>query len=76
MSRTPICDAIAADPARYLFKTGLQALLAASGFAERDHYGKRLAGHLDGLMEAEIISREQFRVAANEINAFVWEQLP
>lgn len=72
MSRTPVCDAIAADPARYLFQGGLQALLAATDFAEKDHYGKRLAGHLDGLLEAEIISREQFRAAADEINAFVW----
>lgn len=74
MSRPmPVCEALAADPARYMFKANLEWLKKAPDYHEQHLQVSRLHGHLAGLLEAGAISPQAYEAAHAEAHAFVWE---
>lgn len=68
----PACEALAADPARYMLKAYLGDLMKASLYEEKSHLATRMYGYLSGLLECEAIEREQYRAMTQEIQDFVW----
>ncbi|WP_415844681.1 hypothetical protein ACMYUJ_17290 [Stutzerimonas zhaodongensis] len=73
MSRSiPICEALAADPARYMFQANLEWLKKATDYPEQHLQVNRLQGHLVGLFEAGAITFQTFEAAYAESHAFVW----
>lgn len=68
----PTCEAIAANPAHYIFKATLERLTQARRYQDQHLEVNRLHGHLDGLLEAKAITELQWWDAAAETRAFVW----
>ncbi len=68
----PACQALAADPARYLFKLHLQRLVTSPSFRLQRDEAIRLAGYLSGLLENALITEAQLDAVSDEIDAFAW----
>lgn len=68
----PACEALAADPARHIFKLHLQRLVLSPSYELRLHEGIRMAGYLSALQESALITEAQLEVVNDEIHAFVW----
>jgi len=68
----PACEALAADPARPLFKLHLARLRAMESQVMRTHECIRINGYLSGLLEAGVISGEQIDAVNEEIGGFTW----
>ncbi|WP_312669002.1 hypothetical protein [Stutzerimonas nitrititolerans] len=68
----PACEALAADPARYIFKQLLSDLKEAVLYDEKHHMVTRIGGYLAALMECDVITVEQSRALRNETRTFVW----
>ncbi|MCQ4314452.1 hypothetical protein EA797_04360 [Stutzerimonas zhaodongensis] len=77
MSRLlPVCDAIAANAARYLFAGALQALREADSDEARLRASFVLNGHLDSLWECSLLSGHEWKEANAEVYTFVWGPRP
>ncbi|WP_313103756.1 hypothetical protein [Stutzerimonas nitrititolerans] len=68
----PACEALAADPARYIFKQLLSDLKEADLYDEKHRMVTRIGGYLAALMECDVITVEQSRVLRNETRVFMW----
>lgn len=68
----PACGALAADPARFLFKLHLGRLVSSPSFQLKRDEAIRLSGYLSGLLEAQLITGSQLEAVSDEIDAFVW----
>lgn len=68
----PACEALAADPARYMFKQQLDELVQADAYDEKYRAAVRLGGYLCALLESDVITIEAHRALNSEIQAFVW----
>lgn len=68
----PACQALAADPARFLFKLHLQRLVTSTSAKLQRHEAIRLSGYLSGLLENELITEAQLDAVSDEIYAFAW----
>lgn len=68
----PACEALAADPERFLFKLHLGRLVSSPSFHLKRDEAIRLDGYLSGLLEAELITGSQLEAVYAEIDAFVW----
>lgn len=68
----PACEALAADPARYMFKAYLAELKAARIYEDRISTMHRLGGYLCALLEAAVISCEEHKALREEMQDFVW----
>lgn len=68
----PACEALAADPARYMFKGHLDLLKSAESYDERYREAIRLGGYLSALLECDVVTCEAHRALQGEIHAFVW----
>lgn len=72
----PACEALAADPARYIFKGYLAELTEAANYEERYRACCRLGGYLGALLECDVITREEYRAMCAETQNFVWGPRP
>ena len=72
----PTCEALAADPARFLFKMHLGRLVSSHSFQLRRDEAIRLYGYLSGLLEAQLITDSQLEAVSDEIDAFTWGPRP
>ena len=70
--KMPACEALAANPARFLFKLHLARLVSSPSFQLKRDEAIRLAGYLSGLLEAQLITDAQLERVSAEIDAFVW----
>jgi|GEM_PF-489170 len=70
--KMPACEALAADPGRYMFKANLDSLKKAAAYEDQHLLVTRLHGHLTGLLEAGAISSQTHAAAHAESHAFVW----
>jgi len=68
----PACEALAADPMRYMFKQQLAELVESRDYDEKFRMVCRLGGYLCALLESDVITIEVHRVLNSEIQAFVW----
>jgi len=68
----PACEALAADPARYIFKQLLKDLKEADLYDEKYRMVTRIGGYLAALMECDVITVEQSRALRNETSVFMW----
>jgi len=68
----PACEALAADPARYMFKQLLSELKEADHYDEKYRMVTRIGGYLAALLECDVITVEQFRALRSETHVFVW----
>ncbi|WIX04477.1 hypothetical protein QK899_08705 [Pseudomonas sp. AR5] len=68
----PACEALAADPARYMFRRLLQQLRAARNYDEQRAESLVLLGYLSCALEVDLIDCETHRLVGAEIKAFVW----
>jgi len=68
----PACEALAADPARFLFKLHLGRLVSSSSYQLKRDEAIRLSGYLSGLLEAQLITDSQLEAVSAEIDAFTW----
>ena len=68
----PACEALAADPARFLFKLHLGQMVSSPSYQLKRDEAIRLNGYLSGLLEAELITGSQLEAVHAEIDAFVW----
>lgn len=76
MSRSmPICEALAADPDRYMFKAMLRDLLTATTYEEKRTEALYLHGYLNCAAETNLLTHEQYRQLWNEIHGYVWGPL-
>ncbi len=76
MSTLIVCEALAADPARYMFKANLEWLKKAPDYHDQQLQVNRLQGHLTGLLEAGAITRQAYEATYAEAHAFVWGPRP
>lgn len=76
MTSLPLCEALAADPAHYMFKTHLEWLKNAPDYQDKRLRVERLQGHLVGLLEAGAITVQVYEAAYAEAHAFVWGPRP
>ncbi|QGZ31466.1 hypothetical protein [Stutzerimonas stutzeri] len=72
MSTLSRCEALANDPARYIFKMHLGSLKAATTYETQRSDAMRLTRHLGGLLECDVISCETHNALLDELHAFVW----
>lgn len=72
----PACEALAADPDRYMFKQQLVDLTNAGDYDEKLRAAGRLGGYLSALLECGVITCEDHRALTGEIQAFVWGHRP
>lgn len=68
----PHCEALAADPARYLFKSYLRELLRATSYERQNEIAGWCGGYLCALLELDVIDCDRHRALGREIRAFVW----
>lgn len=68
----PACEALAADPARYMFKDFLNELKGTDRYEDKYRTAVRMGGYLGALLECDVITIEQSQVLRDEIHAFVW----
>lgn len=68
----PACEALAADPARYIFKQLLTDLKEADLYEEKSCRVTRIGGYLAALLECDVITVEQSQALRNETHVFVW----
>lgn len=68
----PACEALAADPARYMFKGQLDQLKAAKSYEDRYQEAIRLGGFVCALLECDVITIEEHRALRDEMHEFVW----
>lgn len=68
----PACEALAADPARYIFKQLLSDLKEADLYDEKHRMVTRIGGYLAALMECDVITVEQSQALRSETHTFVW----
>ena len=69
----PACEALAADPARYMFKEMLRSLRAAEDYEQRYSATIRIFGYLAALLEADLIDTDRFVAIHDELHARTWE---
>lgn len=68
----PACEALAADPARYIFKQLLTDLKEADLYEEKICRVNRIGGYLAALLECDVITVEQSQALRSETHTFVW----
>jgi len=68
----PACEALAADPARYMFKQQLAELVEARDYDEKFRMICRLGGYLIALLECDVITCEEHKAMREEMHEFVW----
>ncbi|WP_313401719.1 hypothetical protein [Stenotrophomonas sp.] len=68
----PACEALAADPARYMFKQQLAELVEARDYDEKFRMVCRLGGYLSALLEGDVITCEEHKALREEMHEFVW----
>ncbi len=68
----PTCEALAADPARYIFKQLLTDLKEADLYEEKSRLVTRIGGYLAALLECDVITVEQSQALRSETHTFVW----
>lgn len=68
----PACEALATDPARYMFKQHLADLVAACDYDEKFRMVCRLGGYLIALLECDVITCEEHKAMREEMHEFVW----
>lgn len=68
----PACEALAADPARHIFKLHLARLKTMESQTLRAHECIRIHGYLSGLMEAGLLTDDQLDAVSGEIGDFTW----
>ncbi len=68
----PACEALAADPARYMFKHQLYELVEARDYDEKFRMICRLGGYLSALLETDVITCEEHKALREEMQEFVW----
>lgn len=68
----PACEALAADPARYMFKHQLADLVEAPSYDEKFRMVCRMGGYLSALLESDVITCEEYRAIRKEVHDFVW----
>ena len=68
----PACEALAADPARYIFKQLLSALKEAVLYDEKYRMVTRIGGYLSALLECDVITVEQSQALRSETHVFMW----
>lgn len=68
----PACEALAADPARYMFKQQLAELVEARDYDEKFRMICRLGGYLSALLETDVITCEEHKALREEMQEFVW----
>jgi len=68
----PACEALAADPARYMFRQMLHQLRAAQDYDQQRCESLVIVGYLSCALEVELIDCETHRLVGAEIRAFVW----
>jgi len=71
-SPMPLCEDLAANPARYLFRLHLQNLKAAPGYDQQRREAVMIYGYLSCLLEHDLVSQQQHSALFDEIHAFVW----
>ncbi|KJS28387.1 MAG: hypothetical protein VR76_07650 [Pseudomonas sp. BRH_c35] len=76
MSTLAQCEALAADPARLIFKGHLLQLKAAPDYDRQFNEAIRIGGYLSGLLECDAITCTTHRALLQEIQAFVWGPRP
>ncbi len=72
MSSLAQCEALAADPARYVFKLHLGHLKAATSYDSQHLEIVRLGGYLSCLLECDVIPSSTHGALLDELHAFVW----
>lgn len=68
----PACEALAADPERYMFKQMLSDLKEADHNDEKYRMVTRIGGYLAALLECDVITVGQWQALSSETHAFVW----
>lgn len=68
----PACEALAVDPARYVFKRYLADLTEAADYEVKYRECCRLGGYLAALLECDVITCEEHRAMREEMQNFVW----
>lgn len=69
--KLPLCCALAADPARYLFSSQIGYLLESPTSGTTDNDRSALSGMLSAYLEAKIITADQYSAMWHELRAFV-----
>jgi len=68
----PACEALAADPERYMFKRMLSDLKEADHNDEKYRMVTRIGGYLAALLECDVITVEQSQALRSETYVFMW----
>jgi hypothetical protein len=68
----PLCNALAADPARFQFANKLQRLLHADDYEEKLRLRIRIGGMIAAYMETGIVTMELAEQLDHELNSLVW----
>jgi len=68
----PACEALAADPERYMFKHMLSDLMEADHYDDKYRMVTRIGGYLAALLECDVITCEQSKALRKETHVFMW----